>query len=289
MSNPVRFALIGTGNSAGFHADAIQQVPDAKLVAAFSRSNPGPFAEKHGCAAVTSLDDFARACGCGRRLPHTRVGARRSCVAAMRAGKHVLCEKPSEITPARVDSIARLFARNGASRRRFPKSLRPGRADRETRGGSGRFGRITLASAYINGGARRNTIDSGAWRGTWELDGGGALMNQGIHAIDLLHGSSACRGVKATTACSRTKASPWKIPRSLPCATRAARSGSRGRDERFPPDGISASRSARQRLLILEDDTISSGNSRRDGEDEAIRKGSGGGANIGGGVANPMA
>ena len=51
---------------------------------------------------------------------------------------------------------------------------------------SGRFGRLTLGSAYIKWYRPQAYYDSGGWRGTWTLDGGGALMNQSIHAIDLL-------------------------------------------------------------------------------------------------------
>ena len=106
MSKPVRFALIGTGNIAGFHAEAIKQVPDALLVAAFSRSDPGPFAEKYECAAVTSLDDLLRRDDVDAVCVTTPSGNHGDpAIAAMRAGKHVLCEKPLEITPERVDAM----------------------------------------------------------------------------------------------------------------------------------------------------------------------------------------
>src|SRR5204863_3538456 len=51
---------------------------------------------------------------------------------------------------------------------------------------AGRFGRLTLCSAYIKWWRTQQYYDSGAWRGTWELDGGGALMNQAVHSVDLL-------------------------------------------------------------------------------------------------------
>ena len=49
-----------------------------------------------------------------------------------------------------------------------------------------RFGRLTLGDAYVKWFRTQQYYDSGAWRGTWELDGGGALMNQAIHSVDLL-------------------------------------------------------------------------------------------------------
>jgi UDP-N-acetyl-2-amino-2-deoxyglucuronate dehydrogenase len=51
---------------------------------------------------------------------------------------------------------------------------------------AGRFGRITSAVATVSWWRSQDYYDSGAWRGTWELDGGGALMNQGVHTVDLL-------------------------------------------------------------------------------------------------------
>ena len=50
----------------------------------------------------------------------------------------------------------------------------------------GRFGRIAMGDAYIKWFRTQEYYDSGAWRGTWALDGGGALMNQAIHTVDLL-------------------------------------------------------------------------------------------------------
>ena len=51
----------------------------------------------------------------------------------------------------------------------------------------GRFGRLTLGDTYVKWWRTQEYYDSGGWRGTWQLDGGGALMNQAIHNVDLLH------------------------------------------------------------------------------------------------------
>ncbi len=50
----------------------------------------------------------------------------------------------------------------------------------------GRFGTLSLGDAYVKWFRTQQYYDSGAWRGTWALDGGGALMNQAIHTVDLL-------------------------------------------------------------------------------------------------------
>ena len=106
---------------------------------------------------------------------------------AAQAGKHVVVEKPLEITLARCDAIIAACARTGvrlctifpsrftAANRRIKEAIK-----------LGRFGRITLGDTYVKWWRTQEYYDSGGWRGTWRLDGGGALMNQAIHNVDLL-------------------------------------------------------------------------------------------------------
>ena len=108
-------------------------------------------------------------------------------LAAIAAGKHVLIEKPLEITVERCDQIIDAADRRGVvlggifHSRYFEV---PQLIKREL--DAGRFGAIAIADAQIKWYRSQEYYDSGAWRGTWKLDGGGALMNQSIHAIDLL-------------------------------------------------------------------------------------------------------
>ena len=294
MSNPVRFGLIGTGNIAGFHAEAIKQVPEAQLVAAFSRGNPGPFAEKHGCAAVTSLEELLKRPDIDAVCITTPSGAHADpAIAAMKAGKHVLCEKPLEISPERVDSILACAKETGrilaaVFQSRFGQGAQTVKRAVE----AGRFGRITLASAYIKWWRTQEYYDSGAWRGTWELDGGGALMNQGIHAIDLLQWLVGMPvEVKATTALLAHER--IAVEDTAVAALRYA-SGALGVIEGatsvFPGWNKRVEISGDKGSVILEDDTIKFWQfAEETPEDDKIRSGSSGGANIGGGVANPMA
>jgi predicted dehydrogenase len=104
-----------------------------------------------------------------------------------RAGKHVMSEKPPEITTARVDRILRECDKAGVMlgcifQYRFAEGAQCIRKAID----QGRFGKLVLGDAYIKWYRSQAYYDSGAWRGTWKLDGGGALMNQGIHQIDLL-------------------------------------------------------------------------------------------------------
>jgi len=107
-------------------------------------------------------------------------------VAALDAGKHVLLEKPIEVTVDAADAVLAAQARSGrtlsvVSQRRFaPENQLIHRMVRE-----GTLGRVTAATVEIALWRTQEYYDSGAWRGTWALDGGGALMNQGIHLVDL--------------------------------------------------------------------------------------------------------
>ena len=108
-------------------------------------------------------------------------------IAAARARKHCICEKPLDVTPQRCDQIIRAFRKSGTVlggiyQHRFADDVQKTRAAIQ----AGRFGRLTLATCSTPWWRAQAYYDSGEWRGTWKLDGGGALMNQGIHAIDLL-------------------------------------------------------------------------------------------------------
>jgi predicted dehydrogenase len=108
-------------------------------------------------------------------------------VAAARAGKHVIVEKPLEITLSRCDRIIRECAKNKVQLSAiFPSRFHRSSIELKRAVDAGRFGRLTLAEAYVKWYRTQAYYDSGAWRGTWELDGGGALMNQAIHSVDLL-------------------------------------------------------------------------------------------------------
>jgi len=292
MTNPVRFALIGTGNIAGFHADAIKQVPAARLVAAFSRGNPEAFAEKHGCAAVRSLEELLARPDVDAVCITTPSGAHGDpAIAAMRAGKHVLCEKPLEVTPQRIDAMLACAAETkrilaAVFQSRFGTGAQTVKRAVE----AGRFGRITLASAYIKWWRTQQYYDSGAWRGTWDLDGGGALMNQGIHAIDLLQWLVGLPvQVQAATA---TLAHERIAVEDTAVATLRYESGAlgiiEGATSAFPGTAKRIEICGDKGSVILEDDNIKQWQFETDeAGDAAIR--SGGGTDIGGGAGNPMA
>src|SRR5205085_253635 len=108
-------------------------------------------------------------------------------VQAARAGKHVVVEKPLEITLPRCDAIIAACDEAGVRLCTiFPSRFTPANVALKQAIDAGRFGRLTLGDTSVKWWRTHEYYDSGGWRGTWDLDGGGALMNQAIHNVDLL-------------------------------------------------------------------------------------------------------
>jgi predicted dehydrogenase len=189
-SSPLRLAIIGSGNIANTHAAAIEAIPEVRLQAVCSRNRE--MAEKlaQPCAArvVGSLEELLAADDIDAVLVATPSGAHADAVLpALRAGKHVLCEKPLEINSERVRAMIDEATRSGVILAGF-FPLRQGAGAQTIHQAlqAGRFGRLTFISARVKWYRDLEYYRSSKWRGTWALDGGGALMNQGIHAVDLL-------------------------------------------------------------------------------------------------------
>jgi UDP-N-acetyl-2-amino-2-deoxyglucuronate dehydrogenase len=202
----VKFGIIGTGMIGALHARAISGMRGGELRSVFNHRIEG--AEKLGAEyGVPAYDDLAAF------LTDPELEAVTVCtpsgahcepaLAALRAGRHVLVEKPLEVSTARVDRLMDAARESGKTlasvlNRRFTPAMDAFR----TAVADGRFGRITSASCQVKWFRDQAYYDSAAWRGTWALDGGGALMNQAIHAIDaLLHLAGPVRRVSASTAC----------------------------------------------------------------------------------------
>lgn len=184
------FGIVGCGMIARFHARAMAELPGASLVGCCSRTREASerFAAETGCVAYS---------GIGELLADPAVHVVTICtpsgdhldpaVAAMRAGRHVLVEKPLEITTARCDQLIAVAQEQGVLLgtifpSRFQGCWQVVRAAVQ----AGRFGTLTMGDAFVKWFRTQQYYDSGAWRGTWALDGGGALMNQAIHTVDLL-------------------------------------------------------------------------------------------------------
>jgi predicted dehydrogenase len=184
------FGIVGLGMIAEFHARAIAAMTGGRLVAALSRNRDKAerFCAEHGGKAYADMQAFLADPQLQVVTVCTPSGLHRDpALQAAAAGKHVVVEKPLEITPERCDAIISACQRSGVRLATvFPSRFADAAMLVKRAIDDGRFGRLTLGSAYIKWWRTQEYYDSGAWRGTWDLDGGGALMNQSIHAIDLL-------------------------------------------------------------------------------------------------------
>jgi predicted dehydrogenase len=184
------FGIIGCGMISRFHSRAIEDVKGAKLVACFDSfpAAADKLAEETGCKAYHDLDAMLA----DRNVQIVTIGTpsgahQEPAVAAAKAKKHVIVEKPLEITLARCDAIIRACKQNRVKLSTiFPSRFHDSSVEMKRAIDAERFGRLTLGDAYVKWYRTQAYYDSGKWRGTWQLDGGGALMNQAVHSVDLL-------------------------------------------------------------------------------------------------------
>lgn len=189
---PLRFAVVGAGVIGTVHAQAITALPgDAELatVVDIHPEKAEALATKYGAqafsddlAATLARDDIDAVTVCTPSGLHADIA-----VAALDAGKHVVIEKPIDVSLAAADRILAAEQRSGKtatviSQHRFDRST-----ERVLQAISdGALGTITSGIASHAWWRGQTYYDSGDWRGTWALDGGGAVMNQTVHTINLL-------------------------------------------------------------------------------------------------------
>ncbi len=184
------FGIIGCGMIAGFHARAIEDLRGARLAACFDERYAAAqrFADREGCRAYRSLTEMLEDPAVDVVTICTPSGAHMEpAVASAQAGKHVIVEKPLEITLKRCDRIIDACRRTKVKLSTvLPSRFHDSAVEMKRAVDGGRFGTLTVGDAYVKWYRSQEYYDSGQWRGTWELDGGGALMNQAIHSVDLL-------------------------------------------------------------------------------------------------------
>ena len=188
---PIGFGLIGCGMIANFHARAIEHIRGAKIVACFDTVTPSAdrFAAANRCTAYHQLDNILADPQVDVVTICTPSGVHQDpAVAAAKAGKHLVIEKPLEVNLRRCDAIINACRKNKVQLCTiFPSRFSPANQALKAAIDAGRFGRLTLGDAYTKWWRTQEYYDSGGWRGTWALDGGGAFMNQAIHSVDLLY------------------------------------------------------------------------------------------------------
>jgi UDP-N-acetyl-2-amino-2-deoxyglucuronate dehydrogenase len=188
----IRFAVIGAGAIGDVHARAIRSLPDGaalSLVVSTREATARRMAEAHGAGgystdydAVLADPDIDAVSICTPSGFHAD-----QAVAALQAGKHVMIEKPMAISLEAADRILAAERASGrkvavVSQHRFDGSTEKVIAAIQ----AGDLGRLTSGIASTAWWRGQSYYDAGRWRGTWAMDGGGAIMNQTIHMIDLL-------------------------------------------------------------------------------------------------------
>lgn len=184
------FAIIGTGAIAGIHAQAIAALDNAVLLGVFSRTEEkaSSFAETYNCRVFTSIDELLLLDGLDIVCICTPSGAHMEpALKCIEAGKHCLIEKPLEVSLEKCDQIIESAKAKGTKVAVvYPTRFYPISAELKDALDSQRFGDLVIGSAYVKWSRSEAYYNSAAWRGTWEQDGGGALMNQAIHSVDML-------------------------------------------------------------------------------------------------------
>lgn len=186
-----KWGIIGCGVIAPWHADSVVDSEYADLVAVcdVDEEKGKAFAERYGGIALyADYRQMLKEAGCDVVSICTPSGMHSEMtIAAAEAGVHVLCEKPMAITIPQLDAMMDAVHKSGIKlevifqRRTYEVSKRVREAVQ-----SGLLGQMTLGDAYLKYYRSPAYYRSADWRATWKLDGGGALINQGVHGIDLL-------------------------------------------------------------------------------------------------------
>lgn len=200
------FGLIGAGMIGQMHAEVVKQLPGAHLAAvtALPVEAARRFATEHGCAACGSVEELLARPDVDIVTIGTPSGLHpEQAVASARAGKHVLVEKPLAVSLAGADAAIATAREAGVklgvvSQRRFDPPCRAMKEAAER----GDFGKLVLVNGFVKYFREPSYYSTSNWRGTWALDGGGALINQGIHAVDLVRWLGG--PVKSVTGFART-------------------------------------------------------------------------------------
>jgi predicted dehydrogenase len=190
MSTRIKTALIGYGKAAFMHAEALRNIPEVEFAAVYGRNleKATAFAGRYNVKAYDRLAEMVTKEKIGVVIictphPDHRAGA----IEAMEAGAHVLVEKPLASSLEDCDAMIAAAARTNkklgvvSQRRFFPSAIRIKNAIDE-----GKIGTPMLGSVVMLGWRDQNYYEGDPWRGTWDGEGGGVLVNQAPHQLDLL-------------------------------------------------------------------------------------------------------
>ena len=184
------FGIIGCGMIANFHATAIREIAGARMIGATDvvKESRSAFAEKYAIRAFDTAEELLASpevdvvCICTPTGYHAALA-----IKAAKAGKHIVAEKPMALNLKEADEVIKAVESSKVkmeviSQLRFAKAVRRLKKAVD----DGILGKLVTGDIYMKFYRSQEYYDKGGWRGTWKMDGGGAVMNQGIHGIDLL-------------------------------------------------------------------------------------------------------
>ncbi|HEV8607195.1 MAG TPA: Gfo/Idh/MocA family oxidoreductase [Tepidisphaeraceae bacterium] len=193
MSKHWRCAVIGTGVVGEWHVKVTSQLPNTSLIAVCDIDS----ARAKKALARYNLPNIPIYTDQAEMLRKEQLDILHICtpsgdhmnpaIMAMEAGKNVITEKPMEIQLDRIDRMHEVAKKNNVRLAGiFQNRWNPANRAIHDALAQGRFGRIAWAGCFTPWYRPDQYYRDGGWRGTWKLDGGGAIMNQSVHAIDLL-------------------------------------------------------------------------------------------------------
>lgn len=186
----VKMAIIGCGKVSDLHAAALTNTPEAEFVAVYSRSfeKAQKFAAKYGVLGFSDIQEMIASAAVEAVIictPHP--AHRHATVMAAEAGAHVLVEKPLAATLQDCDDMLAAAKKAGVKigtvcQRRFYAPVQRVRRAID----AGKIGTPALGTVLMLGWRDRDYYASDPWRGRWQAEGGGVLVNQAPHQLDLL-------------------------------------------------------------------------------------------------------
>lgn len=184
------FGIIGCGAISKMHAGAMEAVEGARLVACtdVNPSNLERFSKEYDIKAYSTATEMLNDENINAVSICTPSGLHKKfCIDAANAGKHIVVEKPMALTTEECDFIIEACEKNNVkleviSQNRYKQTFR---YVKDLVAG-GALGKIVSADIYMKYYRSPEYYASSDWKGTWKMDGGGALMNQGIHGVDIL-------------------------------------------------------------------------------------------------------
>jgi UDP-N-acetyl-2-amino-2-deoxyglucuronate dehydrogenase len=186
----IHVGLIGGGNISDTHARAAGAIPRTKIAAVYGTNarKVEHLCQSYGGQPFQDLATFLA----HRPMDMVMIGSPSGLhasqgIEAARLGLHVLTEKPIDINTERTDALIEAAQKNDVKLGViFPDRLKTDIRRLKESICAGDFGKITLVDARVKWYRPPEYYANSRWRGTFALDGGGALMNQGVHTVDLL-------------------------------------------------------------------------------------------------------